>query len=129
MKVRRRRQSEIIATHMGSVLLKDCPKCQGDLIRDKDRPALAAVAICPVSSVGYGNTMGDLFRRRWLEAGRCPGAGRWSKKYFAIWRFVTMRIARLLRLSLSGIFITLLAIIMVACDDEPTPRPDPTPNI
>ena len=40
-----------------------------------------------------------------------------------------MGIARLLRLFLSGIFITLLAIIMVACGDEPTPRPDPTPNI
>ena len=40
-----------------------------------------------------------------------------------------MWITRLLRLSLSGIFITLLAIIMVACGDEPTPRPGPTPNI
>jgi len=40
-----------------------------------------------------------------------------------------MWIERLVRLSLSGIFITLLAIIMVACGDEPTPRPGPTPNI
>jgi len=40
-----------------------------------------------------------------------------------------MWITRLIRLSLSRIFITLLAIIMVACGDEPTPRPSATPNI
>ncbi len=40
-----------------------------------------------------------------------------------------MWIARLLRLSLSGLFILLAIIMVVACGDQPTPRPGPTPNI